>query len=164
VRGRKPLPSVLRAAGGNAGHRPINHDEPQPDPLPTDVPEELQDAAERQEWTRTIVPAISSGHITVADRVMAIAHCHYWATWRDQLAAAAKHAHVVAVGKNKYPMANPTRIMANKTFQLLAKVDAELGLTPTSRTRVRAAKPTGPTAARARSRYLNVLAGGKTGT
>jgi hypothetical protein len=43
---------------------------------------------------------------------------------------------VIAAGPNKYPMPNPARVMANKTLLLLAKVDAELGLSPTARTRV----------------------------
>jgi P27 family predicted phage terminase small subunit len=90
------------------------------------------------EWRRTIAPAITRGQITAADRVFAIAHCELWSTWRSQLADAAKHAHVVAAGKNKYPTPNPARTMSNKTLLLLAKVDQELGLTPVSRSRVKA--------------------------
>jgi P27 family predicted phage terminase small subunit len=88
------------------------------------------------EWVRGIVPAIELGQITTADRTLAIAHCELWATWRSQLADASQHAHVIAAGPNKYPMPNPARVMANKTLLLLAKVDAELGLSPTARTRV----------------------------
>jgi P27 family predicted phage terminase small subunit len=152
---------VIRLARGNPGHRPINRDEPLPPALPAAWPEELAEDAEAQaEWVRTIVPAIDTGQITAADRVFAISHCHFWSTWRSQLADAAKHAHVVSVGKNKYPMGNPARIMANRTFLLLAKVDAELGLTPSSRPRVKGIKaPGGPHSNI--NRYLNVLPGGK---
>jgi P27 family predicted phage terminase small subunit len=136
MRGRKPKPTVLKLLNGNPGKRKLNPNEPKPDPLPTDCPPEVASEDGQQEWTRTIVPAIERGQITSADRVFAIAHCELWATWRSQLADASRHAHVVAAGKNGHPTPNPARGMANKTFLLLAKVDAELGLTPASRSRV----------------------------
>jgi P27 family predicted phage terminase small subunit len=136
MRGRKPKPTVLRVVTNNAGRRPFNDAEPVHVPLDVVCPSELVDDVARAEWTRGIVPAIEIGQITAADRTLAIAHCELWATWRSQLADAARHGHVIAAGVNKYPMPNPARVMANKTLQLLAKVDAELGLSPTSRTRV----------------------------
>ena len=144
VRGRKPKPTVLKLIDGNPGKRPINEKEPKPEPLANTVPQELSSVDAVEEWNRTIVPAIARGQITSADRVFAIAHCELWATWRSQLADALKHAHVVAAGKHGHPIPNPARGMANKTFMLLAKVDAELGLTPTSRSRVQVGKDDGP--------------------
>lgn len=141
MRGRKPTPTVLRVLRDNPGRRPFNQDEPVPAGLSTASPKELEDPVARTEWARSIVPAIERGQITEADRVFAIAHCELWATWRSQLAEAAKHAHIVAVGQHKYPTANPARGMANKTLMLLAKVDAELGFSPTSRSRVQVKGP-----------------------
>jgi P27 family predicted phage terminase small subunit len=126
----------MRMITGNPGGRPYNTAEPIHVPLDVACPMELDDPVAQAEWHRGIVPAIELGQITTADRTLAIAHCELWATWRSQLAAASKHAHVIAAGVNKYPMPNPARVMANKTLTLLAKVDAELGLSPTSRTRV----------------------------
>lgn len=137
MRGRKPNPSVLSFLRNNPGKRGINRDEPQPDLLATAHPDELLDQVAREEWTRTIVPLVRIGQITAADRAFAIAHCELWATWRSQVLEAAKHTHVVAVGPNKHPTPNPARGMANKTLLLLTKVDAELGLTPSSRSRVK---------------------------
>lgn len=136
MRGRKPTPTVLKIARGNPGKRALNLNEPQPDSLDMACPEELADPDARREWDRVIVPAIRRGQITADDRTFAVAHCELWGTWRSQIAEAAKHAHIVSAGKNKYPMPNPARTMANKTLMLLAKVDAELGFSPTSRTRV----------------------------
>ena len=143
MRGRKPTPTALKLLRGNPGKRRLNADEPTPDALPAAVPAELTDPEASAEWTRTIVPAIASGQITAADRAMAIAHCELWATWRSLLADAARHPHVVAVGPSQYPTPNPARVMSNKTFSLLKAVDAELGLTPTSRSRVTAERPAG---------------------
>ena len=94
MRGRKPTPTVLKMFRGNPGKRPINPDEPQPDRLEAACPPELTDEDACAEWHRTIVPAIRTGQITAADRVIAIAHCELWATWRSQIIAASKHAHV----------------------------------------------------------------------
>jgi P27 family predicted phage terminase small subunit len=138
MRGRKPKPTVLRMVQNNPGKRPINPDEPVPDALQVDCPEELTDPVAQQEWRRVIVPAIERGQITSADRTFAIAHCELWATWQSQLLEASRHAHVIAAGPSKYPTPNPARMMANKTLLLLTKVDAELGFSPTSRTRVHA--------------------------
>jgi P27 family predicted phage terminase small subunit len=126
----------------NPGRRPLNHDEPAVDALSPACPAELTDEVSRVEWTRAIVPAIRSGLVTGADRTFAIAHCELWATWRSQLADAAQHAHVIAAGPNRYPMPNPARVMSHKTLQLLAKVDAELGFSPTARSRVTLASRT----------------------
>lgn len=138
VRGRKPVPTALKLLRGNPGKRAINRWEPTPAPLALDCPEELSDPAEREEWARTITPAIGIGQIAASDRLLAIAHCVLWATWRSQLSEASKHPHVVAVGPDKHPAPNPARMMANKTLQLLVKIEAELGLTPVSRTRIHA--------------------------
>jgi phage terminase small subunit len=128
VRGRKPVPTALKVLRGNPGKRPINRDEPAPPPLDRRVPADLGDDDEaKREWRRTISPAIGTGQITSADRVVALAHCLLWSTWRAQLADAALHPH----------SANPSRLSANKTFALLVRVDAELGLTPSARSRVK---------------------------
>lgn len=136
MRGRKPKPNVVKFLTGNPGRRRLNENEPKPGALSSACPEFLTGEA-ASEWNRTIVPAIETGQITAADRAGAIAHCELWATWREQLEEAAKHSHVVAVGPNKHPMPNPARTMANKTLQLLLKTDAELGCTPSSRSRVK---------------------------
>jgi P27 family predicted phage terminase small subunit len=150
MRGRKPTPRALKLLRGNPGKRPINQAEPQPGALAVRCPTELVDRVARREWTRAIVPAIAIGQITAADRVMAIAHCELWATWRSQLADACRHAHVIAVGEQHYPTPNPARMMSNKTFVLLARVDTELGFTPSSRSRVQVVTTSTPTEQRER--------------
>jgi P27 family predicted phage terminase small subunit len=134
MKGRKPKPTVLKILHGS--RKPINRAEPQAGELSTVCPEDLIDDAARREWTDRIVPAIAIGQITATDYTFAFAHCELFATYRRQLVEAAKHPDIVAVGPNKHPMPNPARSMANKTLLLLAKVDAELGFSPTSRSRV----------------------------
>lgn len=136
MRGRKPTPTVIRLLRNNPGKRPINVDEPIPDGLATECPEELTDPVARETWTRTIVPAINRGQVTSGDRENAIGYCALWAQWRSQDAEASRHPHVVASGPSKHPIPNPARGMANKTWLMFCKTSAELGLTPSSRSRV----------------------------
>lgn len=136
VTGRRPKPNVLKLLQGNPGGRKLNRHEPTGEPLSPECPPELSSADSRAEWQRGIVPAIQVGQITARDRIFAIAHCELWATWRSQLADAARHPHVVSSGPTKHPIPNPARCMANKTFLLLARVDVELGFTPSSRSRI----------------------------
>lgn len=135
MKGRKPKPTAEKLLTGNPGKRPLNDREPQYGPLPVDVPIELTDPEAVAEWQRTVVPAITKGQIQTTDRVLAIAHCELWATWRSQVALAARNPHVVAT-KTGHPMPNPARGMANTTLKLLGKVDSELGFSPTSRSRI----------------------------
>lgn len=98
---------------------------------------------EENRWRRLFA---SRGGIRVAvrtrvDRALAVAHCLLFATWCDQLEAAAKHPHVIA-HKNRLTK-NPARASANQTLTLLVKIDSELGLTATSRSRVRISEGTG---------------------
>lgn len=141
MRGRKPQPTVLRVLRGNPGKRALNKDEPDGGDLDVACPEELTSELSRREWERTIVPAILVGQIRGADRTHAIGHCELWATWREQILLASTNPHVVKAGKQDYPIPNPARMMANKTLQILLKIDAELGFTPTSRSRVTGNKP-----------------------
>jgi P27 family predicted phage terminase small subunit len=141
MRGRKPIPTVLKLLRGNPGKRAINRREPRPGPLTAEVPAELTDEVARAEWTRTIVPAIATGQITAADRGVAILHCRLWADWWGMLAEAATIGnHIIHTSLKKYPIPNPARGMANTTLGYLLKVDMELGLSPVSRSRVTSAK------------------------
>lgn len=139
--GRKPVPTALKLLRGNPGKRRINRDEPQPDALEVACPEVLEDPVARAEWTRAIVPAIRIGQITSADYVLATAHCELFATWRAQTAAAAAGPLTVEVGKHKYKVPNPARVMAHKTLVLLASIDEKLGFSPTSRSKVQTKGP-----------------------
>ena len=127
MKGGRPTPTVLKMLRGNPGKRALNRLEPQPGELSEDLPDCLQSDESRAEWARTIVPAIQIGQVTETDRALAIAHCELWGEWRDEVAEA-----------RKVEGPSAARSMAAKTLNLLVKVDAELGLSPASRSRVRA--------------------------
>jgi P27 family predicted phage terminase small subunit len=142
MRGRKPTPTVIKLLRGNPGRRPLNTSEPKPRALSMECPAELTDTEARLEWDRRIVPAIVSGQITSADWALALAHCELYAEWRACALEAMKHPRIISVGKQPQP--NPYRSEARKIRAELWKVDAELGFSPVSRSRVTAGLPDVP--------------------
>jgi P27 family predicted phage terminase small subunit len=128
----------LKLLHGNPGKRPINTKEPQPAPLAIECPPELTDQLARVDWEVRIVPAIQRGQITSADFSAALAHCELYADWRACWEESKHHARVITVGKQPQP--NPYRSEARKIRAELWKIDAELGFTPVSRSRVHAVK------------------------
>jgi P27 family predicted phage terminase small subunit len=136
--GRKPLPLAVRQLT-NKGWRPLNLNEPKNDALDPTCPKELIDPVARAEWDRVAVSLSSSGHCTTVDRTMLMGYCLKYAQWQALEKKVRKQPFVVKAPSG-YLMPNPALGMANKCFSLLLKTAAELGLTPSSRTRVVAAK------------------------
>lgn len=120
--GTRPRPTAMRVLTGNPSKRPLPAHEPAPDALEEAVPPEVVEDTARAEWIRTIVVAIRCGMVTSTDRALAIAHCRLWSRWVAQM--------------NRRDNGG-----AGKTLALLIRVDIELGLTPTARTKVQAVAP-----------------------
>jgi len=138
MKGPRPMSNDMKILRGNPGKRPINTREPEPGALSQATPREIHgDAVAVREWRRTIVPAIKSGQVTAADRAVAIGYCQLYSLWRSQEEEAKTEPHVVVTGKQNYPMPNPIRVMAHKTYEVLTKTAGDLGFTPASRSRVK---------------------------
>jgi P27 family predicted phage terminase small subunit len=139
VQGRKPLPLAVALATNNPGRRPLNHHQPTHNALDPECPDDLLDPIARAEWTRLAGALSDRGHCMATDRNALVGYCLKYAQWRALEEEARKHPFVVKAPSG-YPIPNPALGMANKVFSLLLKTAAELGLTPSSRTRVVAAK------------------------
>jgi len=121
---------------GNPGKRAINQREPQPAPLPTvECPAELVQPLARAEWDRVAPGLVASGQVTSVDRAMLIGYCQKWAQWQLLEASAAEHPFVVRA-PNGNPIQNPALSLAFKAYNLMLRSAAELGMTPSSRSRV----------------------------
>jgi P27 family predicted phage terminase small subunit len=120
----------------------MNANEPQYLPTSIDCPSDLPDDA-RKDWDRVAAQLIATGHVTTVDRAVLAGYCLKYAQWQALEAEAARHPFVVKTPKG-YPMPNPVLGMANKVFGLMLKAAAELGITPSSRSRVHAQEPAKP--------------------
>lgn len=145
MRGRKPKPTAQKIREGNPGRRPLNRQEPDLPPLPpedfTQLPAELaQVPTAAAEWQRLAPLLLSRRVVTMADRAALLALCLEWSRYLD---ASAKATPMVYITKSGYPMPNPYLSIATKALNACARLWPELGLTPSSRSRVRAEGPPG---------------------
>ena len=133
--GRKPQPTALRILRGNPGQRRLPAAEPKAVPLESDaVPGELaEDDVAIREWQRITPGLIATGHIASTDRLGLIVYCQRWSQYLTLEQAARDD-----------PEAWRKTNLAHKACELLLRTMAELGLTPTSRTRVHALKAGAP--------------------
>ena len=144
--GPKPRPTEARRLDGNPGHRPLSDDEPQPPPVSDafdEPPPELDGLDVGAAYWRDLAPKLRlCRQITDVDRGALLALCIEW----DRYHEARRHTthdqpKVVSAGKNKYPMPNPWLAIQTKALAACLKLWPELGLTPSSRSRVTAEGP-----------------------
>jgi P27 family predicted phage terminase small subunit len=144
--GRRPKPTALKELTGNPGKRALNKNEPKPGGVPT-CPAAL-DATGKREWSRVSRELIAVGLLTSVDRAMLAAYCDSWSRWSQatkelQALRVAKGKSVLVVGtKTGYPMQNPLIGIINTAADQMRKFGVELGLSPSSRTRL-AVEPAG---------------------
>ncbi|SFG40961.1 phage terminase, small subunit, putative, P27 family [Palleronia marisminoris] len=118
-RGPKPRPKAAPAlkAGG----------------LPR-CPDHLDHVA-RKEWRRLASPLFEAGILTVADRAAFAAYCHSYSQWVEAVRKQSETPKLLKTPSG-YVQQSPWIGIANKQLELMGRYMAELGLTPTSRTRL----------------------------
>jgi P27 family predicted phage terminase small subunit len=148
----------MKLLRGNPGRRPLNNQEPTLPALNTETldtpPVELMEATAIAEWTRLAPMLRQARHVTQAERGALIALCQQWARYLEA------NQHVAGAGMvikapSGYPMPNPYIGIANKALANCTRLWAELGLTPSSRSRVTASS-SGASPDPQRERYFGV--------
>ena len=140
MRGRKPKSSAQRRLDGNAGKRAFNHDEPQLPPLPDSVfdtppPELANNPAAQAEWLYQAPKLRKARQITASDRSALLALCIEWARYLAAIDGIERRGLIVQAPSG-YPIPNPYLSIATRALQSCIKLWPELGLTPSSRSRV----------------------------
>lgn len=132
-RGPKPEPTALKLERGNPGHRPLNADEPVlPPPATTTAPTELTGLA-LDEWNLQVDMLIEKGVLTTADMYAFRQYC----TLVGEVDALEKK---LAAGKIWTDRRLKMSTYLLKLRNRLAQQTAALGLTPSSRSGVKAVK------------------------
>jgi P27 family predicted phage terminase small subunit len=142
MRGRKPKPTKLKLIEGNPGKRPIRGDEPRPPSSQPTCPAHLSPTA-KAEWKRLAQSLHKIGMLTQVDRAVLAAYCQAYGRWVE---AERKLAETPVLLKTPagYVQPSPWLAIANKQLELMAKFMAELGLKPSSRSRLAIQIPTRP--------------------
>lgn len=127
---------------GNPGKRPLNDAEPQPPAFDADAaPDELTgNALALAEWGRLAPMLRQCRQITAADRSALVAVCVEWARYIDATRQIQKLGLVVQAPSG-YPITNPYISIATRALAGCNRLWPELGLTPSSRSRVRTDGP-----------------------
>jgi P27 family predicted phage terminase small subunit len=145
MRGTKPKPTRQRLLEGNPGKRPRNTAEPQlasPSQADFDVPPAAlaTTPVAAAEWGRLAPLLRRARAVTEGDRTALVALCLEWARYLEAMSKVAQSGMVLQTPSG-YPMANPYLAIATKALASCLKLWPELGLTPSSRTRVKTDGP-----------------------
>jgi len=142
MRGRTSKPTALKHVDGNPGKRAINGAEPKPPGDKPTCPAHLSPTA-KAEWKRIAGTLNEIGLLTRIDRTVLAAYCQAYGRWVE---AEKKLAETPPLLKTPagYVQASPWIGIANKQVELMVKLMAELGLSPSARSRLAIRVPTGP--------------------
>lgn len=142
MRGRKPKPTRLKLIEGNVGKRPINGREPQlPSARPT-CPSHLSPSA-KTEWKRLATLLHKVGLLTQIDRTVLATYCQAYGRWVEAERKLATSPPLLKTPAG-YVQVSPWITISNKQVELMTRLMAELGLSPSARSRLAVQVPTGP--------------------
>ena len=136
MRGRKPKPTALKELAGNPGKRKSNAQEPSLRRAIPQCPKHLSAEAKR-EWKRMATELYNAGLLTNIDRSALAAYCQAWARWAQAERILAKKGTVILTSFGNL-IQSPYLSIANTAVEQMRKFLTEFGMTPSSRSRVKA--------------------------
>ncbi len=146
MRGRKPKPIELRVLHGTAGEKALAH-YPRPRRVLPRCPEHLDGEAAKC-WKRLARELYDAGLLSTIDKDALACYCTAYARWRKaERELAASNELVVttkilndegAVIGGGNVIQNPWLAVSNRALEQMTKLAAEFGMTPSSRSRVKA--------------------------
>lgn len=139
MKGRKPKPTHLKLLEGNPGRRPINGAEPQPTAGPPSCPAHLNPSG-KAEWKRLARELQAIGILTQIDRGVLAGYCQSWGRWVEAERKLKESPALIRTPAG-YVQLSPWLTIANRERELMLRFMAELGLTPSSRTRLNVQPP-----------------------
>lgn len=142
TKGRKPKPTAVKELTGNPGKRALNEAEPKP-PAPRVLPPppEHLGALAREKWDELAALLYNLGVLTEIDIDALARYCVIYQRWREAEENIVKKGGMILQTAAGNSIQNPFLSIANRCIEQLDKLAAEFGLTPSSRTRVKADLP-----------------------
>lgn len=137
--GRKPIPTPIKMLRGNPGRRPLPEGEPKPPAKLPSPPPELSDAAKR-EWWRMGRKLLAAGIMTELDGPMLASIVVPYTRWLEMQALLAKSS-VLLKKPDGSLYVNPLVRIARECQDQFTRALAEFGMSPSSRSRVKADAP-----------------------
>src|SRR6476659_9708089 len=134
MRGRRPKPTRLKMLTGNPGKRPLNDDEPRPEPNVPACPPELGPVAQK-ECYRLVGELAALRLLTNLDRAALAAYCGAYALWAESTQAIQKYGALIK-SPTGFPIQSPYLAIANRQAEIMMRIASEFGFTPASRSRI----------------------------
>lgn len=145
--GTKPQSTEQKRLAGNPGKRRLNAHEPKPprldDSFDTPPPALGDDELAVAEWRRLAPMLRQCRQITEADRSSLVALCIEWSRYLKAMTTVRAEGFIVKAPSG-YPITSPYLSVANRALANCGRLWAELGLTPSSRSRVQVPDGPGP--------------------
>lgn len=139
MRGPRPKPSALEKLQGNPGKRKPNKREPKPKIKAPACPNHLPLEAKRH-WRRTVKILVELGIATELDRDVLEQYCACYARWREAEEKIREEGPFLTSEKG-VPYQSPWLNISLSMMKTMLKLMAELGMTPSSRTRIKSSLP-----------------------
>ncbi|CAN5156110.1 phage terminase small subunit P27 family [soil metagenome] len=138
MRGRKPKPARLRLIHGSRA-KTANDRQPKPPLQLPSCPSHLLPAA-KAEWKRVAKELYDLGYISRLDRAALAGYCQCNGRWVE---CEKKLQETPAILKmpSGYIQQNPWLTISTKQMELMCKFATELGITPSSRSRIETVPP-----------------------
>lgn len=134
--GPRVIPTAIKVLNGNPGGRPLNKNEPTPEPSTVEgtKPPEYLDAAGVKEWDRILPILLRMRVMTEGDYQLLITWCIHTSILAKSYGELKKQGLIIESKKTHSLQQNPLLIVVNKSTELVLKIAKEFGLTPSSRT------------------------------
>lgn len=132
--GRKPKPTWLKIVAGNPGERPLNKNEPMPTGELADPPPWFNDE-HRAEWAKAL-KAAPAGLLKSLDESMLVTWVCAKVLHADAAQRVAKYGALIKTPVTGAPMQSPYVSIMNRQASVMHRAAAEMGFSPSSRSRV----------------------------
>ncbi len=136
--GRKPTPTADKVARGNPGKRPVNQREPKPQAGLPRCPSHVTGEA-RREWHRMGKQLEKEGRIALVYRACFAAYCVAYGRWAEAEQRIQDEGLIIKTGSGHLQQ-TPYLAISNRAEAQMMKAIAELGLSPSSQSRVSTVK------------------------
>lgn len=136
MQGRKPKPTAVKLLEGNPGKRALNRAEPKPRVVLPPPPDHLGEE-EKAKWEVAVKELHPLGLITTIDQDALAMYCVIFVRWMKAEKMVREKGEIIKTAAGNI-IQNPYLSIANRALEQLNKLGAEFGMTPSSRSRVKA--------------------------
>lgn len=126
----------MKMLAGNPGKRALNQAEPKPPVVLPEPPEHLSDE-EKSKWEAVVRELHPLGLVTTIDKDALAMYCVIFVRWMKAEKMVREKGEIIKTAAGNI-IQNPYLAIANRALDQLNKLGGEFGMTPSSRSRVKA--------------------------